>query len=128
MIFGIGTDIVEVDRIAQKVQDREGFIKQVFSENEIEYCGKQANAAESYAARFAAKEAFLKALGQGLQATLELHKIEVSVQENGKPFLELTEDIQFLVSLALEQASFTTHVSLSHTKTFATAIVVLEIL
>lgn len=128
MIFGIGTDIVEVERIAQKVQDREGFIKQVFSEREIEYCSKQANAAESYAARFAAKEAFLKALGQGLQATLELYKIEVTIQENGKPFLELTEDIQFLVSLALEQAPFTTHVSLSHTKTFATATVVLEIL
>lgn len=128
MIFGIGTDIVEVDRIAQKVQKGEGFVKQVFSEKEIEYCNKQANPAESYAARFAAKEAFLKALGQGLQATLELYQIEVSVQENGKPSLELADDIQFMISLATEQAPFVTHVSLSHTKTFATATVVLEIL
>lgn len=128
MIFGIGTDIVEVERIAQKVQDREGFVKQVFSEKEIEYCSKQTNAAESYAARFAAKEAFLKALGQGFQATVELFKIEIDVKENGKPVLELAEDIQFIVSLATDQESFTTHVSLSHTKTFATATVVLEIL
>jgi len=128
MIFGIGTDIVDVERIAQKVQKGEGFVKQAFSEKEIEYCNKQANPAESYAARFAAKEAFLKALGQGLQATVELFKIEVDVQESGKPFLELHEDIQFIVSLAADQANFATHVSMSHTKTVAMATVVLEIL
>lgn len=127
MILGIGTDIVDVARIAQKVEGREDFMKKVFSEQEAEYCKKQANPAESFAARFAAKEAFLKALGKGLDATFELHQIEIRNQENGKPYLELSSDVNVLVLLETEQNPYRLHVSLSHTKTHATAHVIIEV-
>lgn len=127
MILGIGTDIVDVERIAQKVEGREGFMKKVFSERETEYCTKQTHPSESFAARFAAKEAFLKALGKGLDATFELHEIEILNQDNGKPYLELSSDLQLLVLLETNQNPYHLHVSLSHTKTHATAHVVIEV-
>ena len=67
MIFGIGTDLVEVSRVEKILQKwGEKFLKKVFSQNEIEYCKKKAFPAIHFAARFAAKESFLKSLGIGL--------------------------------------------------------------
>ena len=63
MIAGIGIDMIEVDRVAGKIGKDEGFRELVFSETEIEYCEPKANKYQHYAARFAAKEAFLKAIG-----------------------------------------------------------------
>ena len=63
MIKGLGTDIVEVDRIAEKIASDSGFKEIVFSKNEIVYCEQQQFKTENYAARFAAKEAFFKAIG-----------------------------------------------------------------
>ncbi len=65
MIFGTGIDIIEVERVRDRIASGNGFREYVFSEREIEYCETKANKYEHYAARFAAKEAFLKALGTG---------------------------------------------------------------
>ena len=65
MIFGIGTDLIEVARIAEKMEKKAGFKELVFSADEIIYCEARTFKYEHYAARFAAKEAFLKALGTG---------------------------------------------------------------
>jgi holo-[acyl-carrier protein] synthase len=126
MILGIGTDVVDVARIAQKVREREGFCRMVFSEHEMSYCNQTRNRFESYAARFAAKEAFLKALGTGLSLDHELHEVEVRSEPSGRPVLRLSPLLQEKVKSVLGVSDFRIHVSLSHTGQVATAFVIIE--
>jgi holo-[acyl-carrier protein] synthase len=122
MIAGIGIDIVEVDRIAEKIS-KDGFRGKVFSKNEIDFCeSKGANKAQHYAARFAAKEAFLKTTGKGLLLSNELNEIEVAVNEDGKPEIQLTGSLALLA----EERKWKIHLSLSHIHSTACAAVVLE--
>ena len=122
MIIGIGTDIVEVPRISKSIEN-EAFKIKVFSKNEIMYCETKANKAESYAVRFAAKEAFLKALGTGLRGDIALNEIEIVNDDLGKPSINLIgKSAQIIVDKKIK----TTHLSLSHTKEMAVAMVVLE--
>lgn len=65
MIFGIGIDIIEVERVKNQISKSNGFREKIFTEREIEYCESKKNKAQHYAARFAAKEAFFKAIGTG---------------------------------------------------------------
>ncbi|HSY60536.1 MAG TPA: holo-ACP synthase, partial [Cytophaga sp.] len=81
MIAGIGVDIVDIDRMKQRIEAGTGFRDHVFSEHEIAYCEKKANSYESYAARFAAKEAFLKAVGCGIDFSIDLKEIGVANNE-----------------------------------------------
>lgn len=122
MIVGHGIDIVEVDRIAEKISSA-AFLQKVFSPDEITFCEAKKNKAEHYAARFAAKEAFLKATGFGLLAGLNLYEIEIKADEAGKPFLVLQGSFK---SKAIEHNWNTIHVSLSHTKALACASVIIE--
>ena len=78
MILGIGTDIIEVSRIEKEIsKERQGFQKKVFTANEIQYCETKRFKAQNYAARFAAKEACLKAIGTGLRDGLSWKDIEI---------------------------------------------------
>lgn len=122
MIIGIGTDIAEVARIAKSIENNSFKVK-VFSETEIAYCETKANKAESFAARFAAKEAFLKALGTGLRGEIMINEIEVINDELGKPSIHLKG--KTAETLAVKNIQ-TIHVSLSHTKEMAMAMIVLE--
>ncbi len=123
MIFGVGTDIVEVDRIASKINKENGFKELVFSKNEIEYCELKANKMEHFAARFAAKEAFFKALGTGWATGTAFNQIEITNNETGKPeMFFISETAKTISSMQLGKI----FVSLSHVKTMATAIVIIE--
>jgi len=122
MILGLGTDIIEVDRMTQKLA-RTGFKEKVFSAGEISFCERQANPPQHYAARFAAKEAFLKATGQGLLLTLDLNNIEITNNEAGKPSIMLHGALR---ELAVQSGWRAMHVSLSHLEAIATAVVILE--
>jgi holo-[acyl-carrier protein] synthase len=123
MIIGTGIDIIEVERVAQRVGSGNGFRELVFSKNEILYCESKAFPYQHYAGRFAAKEAFLKAIGRGWDSGLVLHEIEVVNLPNGKPELRLCGQTEKeLAYLAIRSV----WLSLSHLKTIATAIVVLE--
>ena len=126
MILGIGTDVVDIARIREKVTVREAFGKMVFSEAEIAYCERVKNKFESYAARFAAKEAFLKALGTGLSINHELKEIEVRHESSGKPYLVLSAALQEKVKAVLGISHFNMHLSLSHSLQVATAFVIIE--
>ncbi|MES2774222.1 MAG: holo-ACP synthase [Bacteroidota bacterium] len=123
MIFGIGTDLIEVERVAEKISKKSGFRELVFSPNEIAYCEAMANKYEHYAARFAAKEAFFKALGTGWKTGTAFNEIEIVHDENKKPGIcFLGETAVTIMEMKLGKIS----VSLSHLKTMATAIVIIE--
>lgn len=122
MIFGIGCDIVDVSRIKKAIAN-ERFVNRVFAEKEIVYCAERGEqAAQSFAARFAAKEAFLKALGTGLREG-KLTDICVVNDELGKPELLLSGTFGEMVEA---KGIKHLHLTLSHTKDVATAYVVLE--
>ena len=124
MICGIGIDLVENGRL-EKIIEKWGikFLNRVFSAGEIQYCGKHIQSSTHYGARFAAKESFLKALGIGLGMGVKLSDIEVVHDKNGKPALALCGGAK----VQIEKRKITKiHLSLTHTKKYATAIVLLE--
>lgn len=124
MIYGIGIDLVENDRLEKIIQKwGDKFLCRVYSDHEIAYCKKHAQSAMHYGARFAVKESFLKAVGVGLGGTIKLREIEVFNDENGKPVMRLSGGARdFLKQAGIERH----HLSITHTKKYATAIVLLE--
>ena len=123
MVEGAGIDLIDVDRIAFNIEKDAGFKEMIFCSNEIAYCESKANKYEHYAARFAAKEAFFKALGTGWLEGTHFNEVEIINTASGKPELILhgkTRDT--LNSLGVTRIS----VSLSHLKTVACAIVIIE--
>lgn len=107
MVLGIGTDIVETSRIAKAIDKEKGFRELVFSKDEITYCESKTNKYEHYAARFAAKEAFFKAIGTGWKEGTSFREVEIANNDAGKPEMMLrgetartVGDIKILVSLS----------------------------
>jgi holo-[acyl-carrier protein] synthase len=123
MIRGIGIDMIETQRVKARISKESGFREMVFSENEIKYCEAKANKFEHYAARFAAKEAFFKALGTGWKNGTSFNEIEIVNDESGKPELVLLgETAKTVDKMSIGKIS----VSLSHLKDIAAAVVVIE--
>lgn len=124
MIVSIGTDIVEVYRIAETIERTPRFVERVYTERERAYCNaKGAAAAQSYAARFAAKEAFLKALKTGWRGKVTWHDMEILNDELGVPTMIVTgEALNLMKGLGATRI----HLSISHTTEHAVANVVLE--
>jgi holo-[acyl-carrier protein] synthase len=124
MIVSIGTDIIEVYRIRETLERTPSFAERVFTEKEREYCeAKGAASAPSYAARFAAKEAFLKALRTGWRGKITWQEIEIKNDEFGAPYFEISgEARKILEKLGANKI----HLSMSHTAEHAIANVVLE--
>jgi len=124
MAIHCGVDIIEISRLKKSIEELGGFRERVFTEREIQYCEKRKKARfESYAARFAAKEAMLKALGTGLAEGVEWKQIEVLNDGTGKPHVELT-----LKALELYEGlgGKSLDISLSHCVEYAVAYVVIE--
>lgn len=123
MIFGVGIDLIEVERVAKRVASENGFREKVFSRSEISYCESQGTrAAQHYAARFCAKEAFLKATGEGMNLTVDLNQIEVTTKDNGAPVIHFVDTLAELV----KKNGWSIHVSLTHLAATAAAVVVIE--
>jgi len=123
MVFGIGTDIVEVDRIRRFIEKGESFKRRVFTQEEITYCEQHRDPAPFFAARFSAKEAFVKALGTGFTGGIGFNQIGVYHVELGKPEISLTGQAEIVTR---ENGISRIHLSISHIKDWANAIVVLE--
>ena len=124
MISGIGTDIVAIERFQRFVDENNtALLQRIFTEQERAYCSARRNSAASYSARFAAKEAFLKALGTGLRDGISWHDIEVAHDSLGKPELILSGRA---IELFLAQGLSTAFLSLAHDGGTAVAVVVLE--
>ena len=123
MIAGLGIDMIEVDRVAAKISKESGFRELVFSKKEIDYCEAMTNKFQHYAARFAAKEAFFKALGTGWLSGTAFNEVEISHDDKGKPILMLLGETAGVIA-AMNLGVFS--VSLTHLKTVASAVVVIE--
>ncbi|MEA1936058.1 MAG: holo-ACP synthase [Thermodesulfobacteriota bacterium] len=125
MICGIGIDLVEIHRI-EEILKRWGkkFTSKIYSEGEIEYCRNRSHPAIHYAARFAAKEAFLKSVGVGLAGGIRLKDIEVLSNQQGKPDLKLHNKAKTILNRHGDIPAV--HLSITHTSKYSAAVVVLE--
>ena len=125
MIYGIGTDIVNIERIAYILdKNQAAFSKRVLSEHESALFANKGNSAAYCAKRFAAKEAFAKALGTGIGKIVSFQDLTVRNNEEGKPYFIPSEKLRlYLVDKNIKQA----HLSLSDEKHNALAFVVLEL-
>jgi len=124
MIVGIGIDIIEVARIREVLQRTPRFRERVFTPAERTYCDSRgAVAAQHYAARFAAKEAALKALQTGWRGGISWQDVEIASHESGAPYLILHGPV---LELFNSTAATAAHLSLSHTTEHAIAQVILE--
>jgi holo-[acyl-carrier protein] synthase len=124
MIVGTGIDIAEVPRIREVIERHgERFLKRIFTEGEIQYCESKANRVERYAARFAAKEAGMKAIGTGWNHGVRWRDIEVARKPGGRPTLLLHgKAAEFAAKLGATNIAL----SLTHTAEQAFAQVILE--
>ena len=124
MIVGTGIDIAEVPRISESIaRFGERFLRRVFTKEEIRYCDSKANRAERYAARFAAKEAAMKALGTGWNRGVRWRDIEVYRQPGSRPTIRFHGvAAEFAAKLGTKNISL----SLTHTPEHAIASVILE--
>jgi holo-[acyl-carrier protein] synthase len=124
MLIGTGVDLIEIERIAHSIERYgERFLHRVYTPQEIAYCTRKRVHAESFAARFAAKEAGAKALGTGISRGVTWSEFQVTRQPGGRPVLELTGRAQMLArQLGVKNISL----SLTHTGDLAMATVMME--
>jgi holo-[acyl-carrier protein] synthase len=124
MVLGIGTDMIEIERIEASLERfGERFLDRIFTAGEIAYCMRKKNAAESLAARFAAKEAAAKALGTGISRGVNWREFEVRRELSGKPTLHWSGRAG---ELAAEMGVKRVSLSLTHSRDLAMAVVVVE--
>ena len=125
MILGLGTDLIETERVRESI-DRFGdrFLRRIYTPGEIAYClRKKKHAAESFAARFAAKEAGAKALGTGISRGVSWQELEVGREPGGRPTLHLTGRAGELAAVLGVRS---VQLSLTHSRDLALAFVVME--
>ena len=124
MIYGVGTDIVSIERVQSIInKNRDGFINRILTEHERALFANKADSAAFCAKRFAAKEAFSKALGTGIGRVLSFQDLTVRSNENGKPYFMPSEKLRlYLKDKEIQQG----HLSISDESQNALAFVVLE--
>ena len=125
-IYGIGTDIVSVDRIKNSLKNKD-FIKRIFNEKEILKCKKVNNSINCYAKRFAAKEAFSKALGTGISNGINLNEIVILNKKSGKPYISIIGQTKKTLKKKFKNKNSKISLSLSDEKKYAVAFVTISL-
>ena len=125
-IFGVGTDIVKTNRI-QKLLKRKNVLEKLFNKEEIIKCKRIKKAENCFAKRFAAKEAFSKALGTGISKGINFNQIIVLNEKNGKPFIKLIENTKNNVEKKLKKKNYKISLSLTDEDEYAVAFVTISI-
>ena len=125
-IFGIGTDITNINRVKKSLK-KKSFLNRVFNKNEINKCIKQVNKANCFAKRFAAKEAFSKALGTGISNGVNFNEIIVHNIKSGKPSIKLLGSTKIIVNKIIKNKKFNIFLTLSDDKPFAVATVIISL-
>ena len=121
MILGIGTDIIEIERIDRAIKNTPMFLEKIFTKRELDELNKSTLRVESVAGNFAVKEAVSKAVGTGMRG-FSFNDIEVFRDELGKPIVQVSDKVKDIIKVD----NYTFNVSISHNRTCAIAFVVLE--
>ena len=125
-IFGIGTDIIKISRIKRSIKNKV-FLSRVFNEKEIIRCKKLRNSSNCYAKRFAAKEAFSKALGTGISRGINLNEIIILNNQNGKPYIKLNNKTKTIIDKKFKKKAYKISLSLSDENDYAVAFVTISL-
>ena len=125
-LHGIGTDIIKISRISKSIK-KKSFIKRLFNNDEISKCNKTKNSANCFAKRFAAKEAFSKALGTGVAKGINFKEIIILNEKNGKPYIKLIDETKKVVDKKLKIKNYKISLSLSDEDKYAVAFVTILI-
>ena len=125
-IFGVGTDIVSVDRIKNSLKNK-NFINRIFNEKEILKCKKTNNNFNCYAKRFAAKEAFSKALGTGISNGINFNEIVILNKKSGKPYISIIGQTKKILDKKFKKRKSKISLSLSDEEKYAVAFVTISI-
>ncbi len=121
-IYGIGTDIVSVDRIKTSLKNKK-FIIRIFNKKEIKKCKNTNNSTNCYAKRFAAKEAFAKALGTGISNGINLNEIVILNKKSGKPYINIVGETKKILNKKFKKKKSKFSLSISDEKKYAVAFV-----
>ena len=121
MILGIGTDIIEIERINRAINNTPMFLEKIFTKRELDELNKSTLRVESVAGNFAVKEAVSKAVGTGMRG-FSFNDIEVFRDELGKPIVQVSDKVKDIIKVD----NYTFNVSISHNRTCAIAFVILE--
>ena len=124
-IFGIGVDLVKNQRIKQSIK-KKGFIEKIFSKKEIGYSQKTSNKVNFFAKRFAAKEAFSKALGTGLRGGISFKNIEILNDKMGKPYYYNSNNIKRIIYNRFKLRSYDLFLSISDETDYSVAFTVIQ--
>lgn len=124
-IYGIGTDIVNIDRIKKTIKSR-ALLLRLFNNDEITKCKKTKKTFNCFAKRFAAKEAFSKALGTGISKGINFNEIIVQNEKTGKPYIKLLNKTKKIVEKRLKSRKYKISLTLSDEKDYAVAFVTIS--
>ena len=124
-IIGNGVDIIKNSRINKSLKIK-GFIKRIFTQKEIKQGKKLQNKINFYAKRFAAKEAFVKAIGTGFRSEINFNDIEINNHKNGKPYILLSKKLKNILKKKFKIQKYKVHLSLSDEKDYSIAFVVID--
>ena len=125
-IYGIGTDIVSVDRIKKTLKNK-NFLNRLFCKEEILKCNKLFNSNNCYAKRFAAKEAFSKALGTGISKGISFNEIIILNKKSGKPYITLSGQTKKIIESKFKKKKIKVSLSLSDETKYAVAFVTISL-
>ena len=125
-IFGIGTDIVSVKRIKKSLKNKY-FLNRIFNSKEIMKCKKNINSFNCYSKRFAAKEAFSKALGTGISNGISFNEIIILNRKSGKPYISLSGKTKKIIKSKFKKKRVKISLSLSDETKYAVAFVTISI-
>ena len=123
-IFGVGCDIVQISRIQKAVKNK-GFVKRVFSKNEIKIIDTKSNKTNAYAKKFAAKEAFSKAVGIGIAKGIAFREISINNDKRGKPYINLSGKTKFVTHKTIKK-KYKISLSISDVREYALAVVIIS--
>ena len=125
-IFGIGTDIVSIERIQNSLKNK-NFLKRIFNKKEILKCKKIKNSTNCFAKRFAAKEAFSKALGTGISNGINFNEIIILNKKSGKPYINVIGQTKKILNKKFKRKKSKISLSLSDEKKYAVAFVTISL-
>ena len=124
-IIGNGVDIIKNSRINNSLKIK-GFLNRIFTKNEIKQGKKLKNKINFYAKRFAAKEAFVKAIGTGFRSDINFNDIEINNYKNGKPYILLSKKLKIFLKKKFKIQKYKVHLSLSDEKDYSVAFVIID--